>query len=213
MRSAHRILIPALGITMFFWTGAPGAETHDPSAAMGEHSPQGGGKIHSHERCELHGGHVSMTQAHHFETVFAPDGIRVYMYAEDQTPLPMDKVSGTVTIKEKQGGSRELKLGANVVKKGEKAVYFCPMHDSPPQMAPGKCHTCGMTLVLQGGLFGAADLSKAEPGTVKALVHLTGLEGKEKEVTFTETNVSQEHESETPAPAMPTKDQGHTHMH
>ena len=192
MRSIHRILIPALGITMLFLSGASIAETQKPSGAMEMHAPKGEGKVHSHERCELHGGNVSMTKAHHFETVFAPDGIRVYMYSEDQNPLPMDKVSGTVTIKEKNGSAHKVKLVADVLKKGEKAVYFCSMHDSAPQMAPGKCPSCGMNLVLQGGLFGAADLSKAEPGTIKAMVHLTGFEGGEKEVTFTETNIHDE---------------------
>jgi len=209
MRSAQRVLIPALGIAVFFWTGVSLAQTHDHGGHMAEPSPRAEGETHSHERCELHGGNVFMTPTHPFETVFAPDGIRVYMYASDENPVSMDKISGTVRITTKHGGSRELKLVPNVVKKGESAVYFCPMYDSPPQMAPGRCPGCGMNLILQGGLFAAVDLSKVEPGTVKAVVHLTGLDGKEKEATFTVTNVTEQHNPETSAP--PTGQ--HTHAH
>ncbi len=139
-----------------------------------------------------------MTEAHHFETVFAPDGIRIYMYSEGQNPLPMDKVSGTVTLKDKAGAAREVKLVANTPKKGEPVVYYCTMYDSTPQMTPGKCPVCGMNLVPQGGLFAAADLSKATPGSIKAVVQLTGLDGDEKKVTFTETNATKKVESKAP---------------
>jgi hypothetical protein len=226
MTTPYRILIPALGLALGLWAGAAPAQAHENSGTMGAHSQtqrqgqahQGEAAGHSHERCELHGGSVAMTKAHHFETLFAPDGVRVYMYSEDQNPLPMDKVSGTVTVKEMAGAEHEVPLVANVPKEGEPVVYYCTMHDSAPQMTPGKCPNCGMKLVPQGGLFGAADLSKAKPGSIKAVVHLTGLDGEEKEVTFTETNIAEEHASpEKPAPSSSSKSseqmKGHTHSH
>ena len=200
MRSAYRIPIAALGITILFGIGAA-AQVHGQSQAMDTKPSNVGTGAHSHERCELHGGHVTMTKAHHFETVFAPDGVRIYMYSGAQDPLPMSRVSGTTTVKDKAGTSKEVKLTANVPKEGEPVVYFCTMYDSPPQMQPGKCPKCGMNLVPQTALFGATDLSKAAPGSVKAVVHLTGLDGEEKEVTFTQANVAEEEESKMPAPS------------
>jgi hypothetical protein len=203
MRSTYRILIPVLGVAMLFWTGVTKAAAQEHSQSMGANSSKEEMGGHSHERCELHGGNVAMTKAHHVETVFAPDGIRIYMYSDEQNPLPMDKVSGTVTMKDKAGTAREVKLVANVPKKGEQVVYYCTMYDSAPQMTPGKCPVCGMNLVPQSGLFAAADLSKAAPGSVKAIVKLTGMDGDEKNVTFTETNITEKEESKTPAGKAP----------
>lgn len=219
MKTASRILILALGIPVALWTSVGRAGAHEHSGDMTGHSnaqhtgdaQMGEQAGHSHERCELHSGRVTMTQAHHFETLFAPDGVRLYMYSAEQNPIPMDKVTGSVTIKDASGNSREVKLVPNVPKKGEPTVYFCTMHDSPPQFTPGKCPNCGMTLVPQGGLFGAVDLSKAQPGSVKAVVHLTGLEGQEKEVTFTETNVPEEDDARTPGSPSGGKTSGHQH--
>jgi hypothetical protein len=41
-----------------------------------------------------------------------------------------------------------------------------------------------MKLYEQDYLFGKVDLSNAEPGSLKAILHLTDLGGAEKEVTF-----------------------------
>jgi hypothetical protein len=204
MRSTHGILLYAVALTVGLWAGTAGAQTEKHSrganahplnhgAAPAHHGEKSG---HSHERCELHHGSVAMTKAHHFETVFAPDGVCIYMYSEEQNPLLMDKVSGTVTLKDSTGASQEVKLAPYVPQKGEPAVYFCTMYDSPPQMAPGKCPVCGMNLMPQGGLLAAADLSKARPGSLKAVVHLTGLDGDEKEVTFTMANAATEEKPE-----------------
>ncbi len=198
MRKATRVLFCATAVLAVILTRTPPVNAHETSPGMGSTDPgaegvsKGEAPGHSHERCELHGGLVTMTQAHHFETVFAPDGVRIFMYSTEQNPLRMEDVSGTVTVRDTTGASREVKLVPDVPKKGEKTVYFCPMHDSKPQMAPGKCPNCGMTLILQVGLFAPVDLSKAQPGAVKAIVHITGLKGKEKEATFTETNLPDE---------------------
>lgn len=215
MRTASRTLSIVLGIAVGLWAGTAVAGEDPHGGGMDAHSSSGAaqkgeGAGHSHERCELHGGQVTMTQAHHFETLFAPDGVRVYMYSTEQNPLPMGKVSGTVTIKDSSGKAQEVKLVPNIPKEGEPVVYYCTMYDSPPQMTPGKCPKCGMTLVPQGGLFAAADLSKAKPGTIKTVVHITGLVGKEPEVTFTETNMPEEHDAK--APASPSQGQTHEHQ-
>jgi hypothetical protein len=204
MRSMRAVLLCAVAISFGLWAGTAGAQTQKHPRGAGTHplihgaapAHHGEKSGHSHERCELHHGSVAMTKAHHFETVFAPDGVRIFMYSEEQNPLLMDKVSGTVTLRDSTGASQEIKLAPYVPQKGEPAVYFCTMYDSPPQMAPGKCPACGMNLMLQGGLLAAADLSKARSGSVKAVVHLTGLDGDEKEVTFTMKNAAAEEKSE-----------------
>lgn len=180
----------AVGAALFLWATHLPAQEH----SMTSHKAQAGGHAgmnhemapgHSHEQCELHGGQVSMTTAHHVETVASPDGIRVYLYSMDQQPLPADDVAGTVTLKAKSGKSQELKLTPFTPKEDEPAVYYCTMHDSPATTKPGNCAVCGMKLVPQSGLVASADLKGLEPGKAEAIVHLTGLGGDEKELTVT----------------------------
>src|SRR5512140_1701174 len=206
MRRAFLPLILTAMVSLLVGPAAVLAAEHGSAA----HSEQGEMPGHSHERCELHGGEVAMTKAHHFETVFAPDGIHVYMYSEKQDPLPIDGPAGIVTLKEKAGATRDIKMIPDTTKAGVTDVYFCEMYDSPPQHAPGKCPTCGMTLVLQKGLFAPADLSKTPPNTLKATVHLTRLGGDENEVTFTETYAGpQKEKAATPAKSSGAKMHGH----
>ena len=143
---------------------------------------------HSHERAMLHQGQVSMTKQHHFESLFAPDGIRVYLYDQNQVPMQVGKATGTVTVKSKDGSSHELKLQRTEPKEGEHTAYFCPSHPDETQMEPGICKQCGtMKLMMQDYLFAPIDLSKVVPESTKATVHVKGLAGDEPEATFTET--------------------------
>lgn len=225
MRGRYQVLTLALGIAVALGMGVanagPQAKSggtagtekqsdmqHQQGAMKGAMNEEmkGHGMGHSHEQCELHGGKVTMTQGHHFETLFAPDGIRIFMYSANQNPLIMDEVTGTVAVEDGSGKGVEMKLVPIVLKEGEPTVYFCTMNDTPPQMKPGKCPKCGMALVPQMGLFAPMDLSTAKPGSVKAVVHLTGLQGKEKDVTFTEVNLPDEDEAKTPMPSAPPAD-------
>ncbi len=159
--------------------------------ASGAHEMTGGSDAgHSHEKSEMHGGAVTMTDGHHVETVFGPDGVRVYLYSMDQEPLAADKLAGTVLLKDRTEKPREVRLTPFTPKDGEPALWYCTMHDSPPQMKSGACPVCGMKLVAQTGLFAPVDLSKAQRGSVEATVHVTGLSGDEKDVTVTEKNVA-----------------------
>ncbi len=172
------LLATVSGAALGAWIGIAAAA---PTKAAGE-APG-----HSHEKCELHGGQVTMTKQHHFETVFAPDGVRVFIYSAEQTPLPVGKAVGTVTLEYKDGTTRQVPLAAEKPAEGQPAVYYCSMHPAQTQMAPGKCAICGMNLIPQYSLAAKADLSKVPPGTLKAVVRLAGLEGTEPEATFTET--------------------------
>ncbi len=196
-----RLLPILVGIALAGWTGMAAAADGQGDGGHMQHmqsmegaAHQGG---HSHEKCELHGGSVTMTEQHHFETVFTPDGIRIYEYTGEQAPAMVNKTAaGTVKLVYKDGKTEEIPLVSEAPAKGEKAVYFCPMHANVVKTEPGVCDQCGgMTLFTQNRLFAKADLSKAEPGSLQAIVHITGLKGSEPEVTFTETNA---------APAAPT---------
>jgi len=160
---------------------------HDHSGTMPMHSEEGEAAGHSHERAMLHGGQVAMTRAHHFETVFSTDGIRVYPYTAAQNPMQVGDCAGTVTLKTEDGKTQELKLQKVEPKKGDLTAYFCPGHPDATQMEPGICKQCGtMKLMAQDYLFAPFDLAQVKPGTMKAVFHLKGMDGKEKEAIFTQ---------------------------
>lgn len=195
MRS--RIVGVVAGLAVLLWAGAiyaagePGANTATPGAAAAKpgaaahHAPHamgakmGGG---------YHGGKVFTTNGHTFETVFAKDGVRVYVYSAAKTPQLADNASGTATLKFKDGTTKDVTLAPEAPQAGDRTVYFCTMHPDEIKMEPGKCPKCGMDLVPQNHLFGAADLSQARPGSVTAEFKLTGLAGDQKEASFTENN-------------------------
>jgi hypothetical protein len=162
------------------------------------HSQMGHGKMkeahsgeeapgHSHDQCQYHGGLVSMTKQHHFETVFSPDGIRIYRYSGSQVPMQVQKAEGAVTLKFKDETKKEIPFTPVMPDENETTVYFCPGHPEATQMEPGICEACGtMKLMTQDYLFAEADLSNVKPGSMKAVVHIKGMTGSEPEVLFTE---------------------------
>lgn len=159
---------------------------HQPAAHdNGKAAPEAKG--HSHEACELHGGQVTMTKAHHFETVFGEDGIRVYRYSGAQKPELIGGAKGEMTLKFKDGSSRKVPLVAQATDAQAGDVFFCTMHPDQIKREPGPCPVCGMKLVAQGHLLASVDLRKVEPGAMKAAIAISGLGGDEPEVAFTET--------------------------
>jgi hypothetical protein len=129
-----------------------------------------------------------MTEQHHFETVFGPEGIRVYMYSGQQVPMQIEKASGTVTLKFKDGTTKQAIMSKRSPQESDHTVYFCPMHPDVTQMEPGECAACGgMKLMAQDYLFSEIDLSDVAPESMKAIVHIENINGKESEITFTET--------------------------
>ena len=144
--------------------------------------------MHSHERCELHGGEVTMTSHNHFETTFEPDGIRVYLYSEDQNPMRVEKVTGTATVRLQDGTTKEVTLTEATPADGEPAVYFCASQPGIVQDHPGTCPGAdGARLVEQDYLRGKMDLKSMAPGSMKAVVTLRNLGGEKGEETFTQT--------------------------
>ena len=133
----------------------------------------------------LHGGVVSTTKAHAFETLITAQGVRVFLYTDELAPAMVEKAAGTATLALPGGRTLELPLKARQPAAGEPTSYFCPMHAEVVRDAPGKCELCGgMTLFVQDHLFGAADLAGVDPAAVSALIRVTGLRGGEKEASF-----------------------------
>jgi hypothetical protein len=132
-----------------------------------------------------HGGVMTLTKAHAFETVLAPHGIRVYIDTEEQTPAMVEKATGVATITLADGKTTTVKLVAEAPGGNEPATYFCPMHAEVIQDKPGECTLCGgMKLFKQDRLHGQVDLSKIKPEELKLSVKVSGMRGTEKEVTF-----------------------------
>jgi hypothetical protein len=133
-----------------------------------------------------HGGIMSMTKGHAFETVMAPHGIRVYLYTDEHAPAMVEKATGSATLSLPGDKTVTVKLTPEVPGDKEPATYFCPMHASVVRDKPGECELCGgMKLFKQDRLYGQVDLSKVKLDEVKATIRVTGMHGAEKEATFT----------------------------
>jgi len=107
-----------------------------------------------------------MTESHHFEVLITGEGLRVYVYGPQQSPIDtLNGVTGEVTLMDKKGEETSLDLS-----------YIAP--DSKE----------GRT---QGCLAAMHDFSKVGPGQLKALVTMKGL-GKDPVTFKTPVVVSQE---------------------
>jgi hypothetical protein len=133
-----------------------------------------------------HGGLISMTKGHAFETVVAPHGIRLYFYTDEHAPAMVEKATGLATLSLPGDKTVTVKLTPEVPGDKEPATYFCPMHAEVVRDKPGECDLCGgMKLFKQDRLYGQTDLSKVKLDEVKATIRVTGMRGAEKEATFT----------------------------
>ena len=133
----------------------------------------------------LHGGTVTETEAHVFETAIARDGIHVWFHTDERAPSMIGRAGGSATLRLPDGRVQEVALSLRTPATGDPGIFFCPMHAEVVQTTPGKCEPCGgMILYHQDELFGAFDLSKVELSKVTAQVRVTGLKGRQKEATF-----------------------------
>lgn len=188
MNRMPRMITMAIAAALLCWAGVAGASQAE-TQKKGTAPPRPGTAkegVHSHEMAMRHGGQVAMTKQHHFETVFLPSGVEVYLYTAEQAPMMAEKATGTVTFKFKDGKTKTLPMAIAAPKEGEQAVYFCPMHPKVVQMEPGVCKLCGgMKLYRQDRLAASIDLSKVEPGAVEATFDIAGLAGPEPTAKFT----------------------------
>ena len=129
----------ALGGPVIAGEGGHGAHDGKESAAG-----------HSHERAEMHGGSVTMTPQHHFETVFTAAGARLWVYDATQAIVANPKgAKATLTLQPKQGEPVRLAM-----------TYVGPDSSSG---------------VAQGHFTAAHDLSAVAKGAMKAVFKVEGL--------------------------------------
>ncbi len=114
--------------------------------AAGTEEPAG----HSHEKCELHGGEVIMTQANHFEVLFTEHEARLYAYDGNQVPIPdLSAAKATLALESRSGKS-----------------VTVPMTYQKPDSAAGR---------TQGVLVARHEFTAADAKSTKALFHIAGL--------------------------------------
>ncbi len=153
---------------------------------------------HSHAKAEIHGGEVAMTKAHHFEVVWMPDRVMVYLYDQNQKPLAAKDVTGQVVFKSKDGKEQKAtltlmeagKMMAEHHAEGEKPAEHTgmeKMHETMPgQMSQEEMAEMHKRMSDQDHLMANVNLENVKEGEVKATFTLKGLPGKgESEATFT----------------------------
>lgn len=153
---------------------------------------------HSHAKAEIHGGEVAMTKAHHFEVVWMPDHVMVYLYDGSQKPLAAKGVTGEVVFKFKDGKEQKAALTLMEAEKmmeahhaeGEKRESHAGMkgmHEKMHgKMSKEEMEAMHTLMSNQGHLMAQVNLENVKDGEVKATFTLTGLPGKgESEATFT----------------------------
>ena len=133
----------------------------------------------------LHGGTLTETEGHVFETLIDRDGVHVWFHTDEKAPAMIGRAGGTASLRLPDGQVREVALTLRAPAEGSPGIFFCPMHPEVVQSSPGRCDPCGgMILFHQDELFGTVDLSGVDPGAVTAQVRLTGLKGRQKEASF-----------------------------
>ncbi|NUM75528.1 hypothetical protein HUU40_14295 [candidate division KSB1 bacterium] len=141
---------------------------------------------HSHAKAEIHGGEAAMTKAHHFEVVWMPDHVMVYLYDQNQKPLAAKGVSGEVIFKFKDGKEQKATLALMEAGKMMADHTEDEKHEKQHgQMSKEELEAMHKLMSNQDHLTASVDLGNAEEGEVKATFTLKGLPGKgESEATF-----------------------------
>lgn len=143
---------------------------------------------HSHAKAEIHGGEVLMSKQHHFEVVWMPDHVMVYLYDQNQKPLPAKGVSGEVAFKFKNGKEQKAELtvmDARTMKQMPHEEDQAEPHEHG-QMTKKEMAEMHERMSDQEHFMASVDLGDAKEGEVKATFVLKGLPGKgESEATFT----------------------------
>jgi hypothetical protein len=189
MTHRNRTLAMVLALGLATWSGTAGAAGGVAAKTAPDSAEAKGGPAPF--RAPLHGGVLSTDDTGRFETVFAPEGLQVYLYTKEGAPAMVEAATGKAVITVAGGRSVEVPLAMEIPTAKEPAVYFCPMHPEVVRTRPGVCDKCGgMKLYTQNRLAGRIDLSRAKQGSVTADVALRGLSGRAKETSFSVNNAA-----------------------
>ncbi|MEZ4650207.1 MAG: heavy metal-binding domain-containing protein [Candidatus Eisenbacteria bacterium] len=133
----RRLLVAGAAALTLLLSSAPllaqQARGHDQATSTDE-STAG----HSHHMAMRHGGEVTMTPHHHFETLFTDDGPRLYLYGADQQPILDPKavaVQITLTDNHDTSHTMDLRYRGPDSAKGRTQGYFYADHDMNPKSA------------------------------------------------------------------------------
>jgi hypothetical protein len=137
---------------------------------------------HSHAKAEIHGGEVMMTKAHHFEAVWMPDHVMVYLYDINQKPLSAKGVTGEVVFQFKDG--KEEKATLTLMEAGK--MQMMSEHHAEGgrhEMMHGKMSKEEMEAMHklmsnQDHFMASVNLENVKEGDVKATFTLKGLPGE-----------------------------------
>ncbi len=183
MRSTKYFLILLL-TSVLLSVGALLAQEH-------QHEKQESKSGHSHAKAEIHGGEAAMTKAHHFEAVWMPDHVMVYLYDGSQKPLAAKGVTGEVVFKFKDGKEEKATLtlmeaGKMMEEHHEKSGEMGHQGMMHMQMSKEEMEAMHKRMSNQDHLVAKVNLANVKEGEVKATFTLKGLPGKgESEATFT----------------------------
>ncbi|MCL4704903.1 hypothetical protein KJ068_07065 [bacterium] len=151
---------------------------------------------HSHAKAEIHGGEVMMTKAHHFEVVWMPDHVMVYLYDMNQKPLAAKAVTGEVVFafkdkKEEKATLTLMEAGkmmeehpsekhAEHPAEGQKqAEHPAEKHDMEHgKMSKAEMEAMHKLMSNQDHLVADVNLENVKEGEVKATFTLKSLPGK-----------------------------------
>ncbi len=159
-------------------------------ALLAQHHHEQESKVgHSHAKAEIHGGEVAMTKAHHFEVVWMPDHVMVYLYDMNQKPLTAKSVTGEVVFKFKDG--KEQKATLTLMEAG-KMQMMSEHHAEGGQhemmhsnMSKEEMEAMHKLMSNQDHFMANVNLENVKEGDVKATFTLKGLPDKdESEATF-----------------------------
>lgn len=183
MKSTKYFLILLLSFALLIG-GALLAQEH-------QHKKQESKSGHSHAKAETHGGEAAMTKAHHFEVVWMPDHVMVYLYDASQKPLAAKGVTGEVVFKFKDGKEEKATLALMEAGKmmterhgeGGKMEHHAMMQG---KMSKEEMEAMHQRMSNQDHLVVKVNLANVKVGEVKATFTLKGLPDKtESEATFT----------------------------
>jgi hypothetical protein len=145
---------------------------------------------HSHAKAEIHGGEVTMTKSHHFEVVWMPDHVMVYLYDINQKPLAAKGVTGEVIFKFKDGKEQKATLtlmeAGKMPMMGEHHAEGGQHEMMHGKMSKEEMEAMHKLMSSQDHFMANVNLENVKEGDVKATFTLKGLPGQgESEATFT----------------------------
>ena len=141
-----------------------------PASAQPDKASMGKGKVEMHkagasEKMPHHQGKLAKVEKYEFETVYLPDGIRVYVYQPGVMPIPAREFQGRVVLTYKDGKTESLRvkyIDGDWIGEGNEQTKT---HDY---------------------LFGPVDLSKADSGSFDAAFYIYETAEEDPSMEFTQ---------------------------